>query len=266
MKLSLLDIVQDILSEMDSDEVNSINDTIESEQVAQIVKSTYLEMMSNRNWPHLSRLVQMVAYGDSTKPTHVKLPEYTKELKFINYDIRKDGETRRKYQPMRYYEPVEFLQKINGRNSDEDNHEVVADPTGVEVIIRNDKEPEFFTSFDDEVLVFDSYDKTTSNTLMTSRFQCQAVMMPTWVHADDHIPDLPSEAFMALQEEAKSTAFLTLKQMGNEKAEQKARRQQRWLAQKAWAVSDLELYPDFGRKPKGSLRNPYIDKDNKTLE
>ena len=54
--------------------------------------------------------------------------------------------------------------------------------------------------------------------------------------------------------------------MGNEKAEQKARRQQRWLSQKAWAVADEPLYPDFGRKPVSGRRNPYIDKDNKTPE
>ncbi len=45
MKYTLLEIVQEILSDMDSDEVNSIDDTTESEQVATIVKSTYLSMM-----------------------------------------------------------------------------------------------------------------------------------------------------------------------------------------------------------------------------
>jgi len=53
MKLTLLEIVQDIMNDMDGDEVNAISDTIESQQVAQIVKTTYLEMMANRNWPHL---------------------------------------------------------------------------------------------------------------------------------------------------------------------------------------------------------------------
>jgi hypothetical protein len=72
--------------------------------------------------------------------------------------------------------------------------------------------------------------------------------MPSWVHDDDAYPDLPSEAYAALLEEAKSVAFHTLKQVNNQKSEQKARRQQRWLSQKAWSVSDLELYPDYGRK------------------
>jgi len=40
-KMTVLEIVQDILNDIDGDEVNSIDDTLESEQVAQIVKSTY---------------------------------------------------------------------------------------------------------------------------------------------------------------------------------------------------------------------------------
>ena len=40
-KMTLLAMVQDILNDMDGDEVNSISDTVEAEQVAQIIKTTY---------------------------------------------------------------------------------------------------------------------------------------------------------------------------------------------------------------------------------
>lgn len=52
-KLTLLDIVQDVLSDMDSDEVNSINDSIEALQVAAIAKSTFYNIIDGRDWPHL---------------------------------------------------------------------------------------------------------------------------------------------------------------------------------------------------------------------
>lgn len=241
-------MVQDILSEMDSDEVNSISDTVESEQVAQIIKTTYVELMSNRNWPHLRKLVQFTSSTDINLPTHQKLGVDVKELVFVKYDVRSGTEERRKFKDMVYYEPHEFLEKLNQRDSSKDNIVVVEDPTTVELLIQNDKAPEYFTSFDEETLVFDSYDLEVGQTLMTSRFQCLAYVMPSWVHDDDAYPDLPSEAYAALLEEAKSVAFHTLKQVNNQKSEQKARRQQRWLSQKAWSVSDLELYPDYGRK------------------
>lgn len=49
-KMNLLELVQDILNDLNADNVNSIDDTIESQQVAQIVKSTYFALMHVRNW------------------------------------------------------------------------------------------------------------------------------------------------------------------------------------------------------------------------
>ena len=51
--MTLLEIVQDILSDMDSDEVNSINDSVESLQVAQIVKTAYYNIVDGKDYPWL---------------------------------------------------------------------------------------------------------------------------------------------------------------------------------------------------------------------
>jgi hypothetical protein len=75
-------------------------------------------------------------------------------------------------------------------------------------------------------------------------------MHPTWSHVDNAVPNLPEEAFPALVEEAKSTAFLALKQTANQKAEQKASRQQRWLSRKAWSAHGGIRYDDYGRKSR----------------
>jgi hypothetical protein len=40
-KMTLLEIVQDVLNDMDSDEVNSISDTVEATQIANICRSVY---------------------------------------------------------------------------------------------------------------------------------------------------------------------------------------------------------------------------------
>ena len=73
MKYTLLEIVQEILSDMDSDEVNSIDDTVESQQVASIVRSAYMALMSNRNWAHLRKLVNLVNSTTTAQPTHMYL-------------------------------------------------------------------------------------------------------------------------------------------------------------------------------------------------
>jgi hypothetical protein len=262
MKLSLLEIVQDILNDIDGDEVNSIDDTFESQQIAQIVKSTYLAMISNRNWPHTKRLISLQASGDDAYPTHVTVQSSIKEMISLNYNKVRDGETRKRYESVRWADPDDFLRHTNRRNSDADNIDVIVDYSGVELLIRNDLHPTYYTSFDDSVIVFDSYDKSVDDTIQESKIQARAYVIPEWVHEDDAIPDLPEEAFPALVEEAKSKASLKLRQIQDAKAEQEAGRQQRWLSRKAWRVQGGIQYPDYGRKG-GKCPSPYFDKNNK---
>ena len=82
-KMTLLEMVQDIMSDMDSDEVNSINDSQEATQVAQLIKSTYYNIIDGRDMPFLYELFQLEALGDSSKPSHMRLPEDIIDLKFI---------------------------------------------------------------------------------------------------------------------------------------------------------------------------------------
>lgn len=247
-KKTLLEIVQDILNDLDSDEVNSINDTIEAQQVAQIVRSCFDELISNRNWPHLKKLMQLDSSGDLLYPNYFKLPDAIKELVLLKYDVVKSGETKLQYKELSYRHPDEFLTIMSNRNSDLDNMDIITDYSGTKLIIQTDKAPEYWTSFDDVYIVCDAYNKGIENTLKKEKSQAIAYVEPVWVHSDDAIPDLPSEAFSLLIEESKSTAFMSLKQIANQKAEQKAARQNRWLSRKAWKAKGGVRYDDYGRK------------------
>ncbi len=91
--------------------------------------------------------------------------------------------------------PEDFLQLLSNRKSTHPNVKTVVDASGVELLIIDDKAPEFYTSFDDEWLVFDSYNKHVDDTLQKSKTQAIAYIFPNWVHSDSAIPDLPDEAF-----------------------------------------------------------------------
>lgn len=256
MKKTLLEITQEILNDMDSDEVGSISDTMESSQVAEIIKSTYFAMLSNRNWPHTLKPIKLVASATGDRPTHMTLPDGVKELLTLNYNKSKSGETRKKYSKVLYLDPDSFLRRQNQLNNDNDNVDIILDTTGVELLIKNDKAPEYFTSFDDTVLVFDSYDSTVDSTLQNSKIQASAYIFPTWTQLDDFVPDLPSEAFSALIEEAKSKCSFKLRQVIDQKAEAEARRQQTWLSRKARRIEGGVRYPDYGRKGNKRGRDP----------
>lgn len=258
MKYNLLEIVSDIISDMDGDYVDSINDTDEAQQVAQIVKTTYQAMMSNRNWPHTARIVNITPSGNNLLPTHVTLPDNVKEVISIFYDVKKLGQTRLEYRQIKYLDPDDFLRRVNQRNSDDTNCIIVLDPSGVKLMIMKNKAPEYYTSFDDQTMVFDSYDATVDSTIQANKTQVRAYTIPAFEMEDDFVPDLPDEAFAALIEEAKSKAMFKLKQMQDIKAEQESSRQQRWLSRKAWKTHAPDMYPySYGRKnAKGRRKDP----------
>jgi hypothetical protein len=87
-KLTLLEMTQDIMSDMDSDEINSINDSVEALQVAQIIKTTYYNIIDGKDYAFLYELFQMDASGTATRPTHMSLPEDVIDLKWIKYNCR----------------------------------------------------------------------------------------------------------------------------------------------------------------------------------
>tara|TARA_R110000824_G_scaffold344886_1_gene531540 strand:+ start:7803 stop:8594 length:792 start_codon:yes stop_codon:yes gene_type:complete len=255
MKMNLLELVQDIGNDLDSDEINSIDDTTESQQIAQIVKSTYFAMMSNRNWPHLKRALQITASGDLTYPTHMKLEDEVKELSFINYNSARLGTTTKQYMRLTWVEPDDFLRVLNNRRSDAGNVDTIVDPSGVELFIVNDQPPQYYTSFDDSTIIFDAYDRSVDLTLQSSKTQASGYIIPEWLPTDDYIPDLPTEAFTALLEEAKSRSSLKLRQVQDIKAEQEASRQQRWLSRKAKRVAGGVRYPNYGRRGQTSRKD-----------
>ena len=248
MKMTLLEMVQDILSDMDSDEVNSFDDTTEGVQVAQIIKATYYALISNRNWPHTRKLVSFIPSNDTDRPTHMRVAENLKELLSINYDAARTTDGRKMFKEVKWLEPDSFLHLLNSRNTQEDNVQLVSDFSGIQLSIITDKAPNYYTSFDDKYIVFDSIDTDMDNTIQESKIQAIGYVIPDWEHRDDFVPDMPAEAFTAFLEEAKSRAMFKLKQVQDIKAEQETSRQQRWLSRKAWAVNGGIKYPNYGRK------------------
>lgn len=84
-KKTVLDIVQDVLSEMDSDEVNSISDTIEAEQVARIVRSVFYDIVEEMDISFKGQLIQLESAVEADKPTLMKIPDDVSKVHWINY-------------------------------------------------------------------------------------------------------------------------------------------------------------------------------------
>ena len=115
--------------------------------------------------------------------------------------------------------------------------------------IKTDTPPTYYTSFDDEHVVFDSYNADVDSTMQQSKSLISAIREPKFEMGNNFYPDLPSKAFSYLLAEAKSTAFNQLKQLANQKEEQKSRRQRTWLAGEKYRVTKKGTrYTGYGRK------------------
>lgn len=245
---TLLDMTQEVLAEMSGDEVNSIFDTEEAEQVARIIVSTYKAMMARDKWPHARKGTQLTARSDVLFPTHFSLPSDVQEVESIRYDKKKQGETRRKFLKVDYCDPDDFLKRLNSRDSTHTTTQVVTNDDGIELLIRNDKAPDWFTSFNDKDLVFDSFDSTVDATLQESKMQAIVYVMLSLPLVDASVIDIPIDAEPGLYEEALARAQFKIKEFQDIKAEQEATRQRRSISQKRWRANDQTRYPDYGRK------------------
>lgn len=246
-KMTLLEMAQDIMSDMSSDNINSINDTTESLQVAQILKSTYYEIIHSREWPHLRKLVEITGLGDTSTPTHMQLAESVVDIDWIKYDSRATVGGDPNYVDVSYLLPGDFLQYVMQRTASNSNITAVTDPDDTTLLIKTDENPKYWTSFDDEYIVFDAYKSAVDSTLQGAKTQVFALAEPTFTISDTFTPDLPNHAFPYYLAEAKSTCFNSIGQTPNAKEEQKSRRQRTWLARKAGKVEPGIQYPNYGR-------------------
>ena len=70
MRNTLLQMVQSILSDMDSEAVNSISDTVEAEQVASVIQETFFNIVAARYIPEHRPLIKLTSgTGNGTRAT-----------------------------------------------------------------------------------------------------------------------------------------------------------------------------------------------------
>jgi hypothetical protein len=206
MKKTLLELTQDILEALDSEEVNSIGDTVEGLKVSSIIESTYFRLVTNRTFPEHKEFIKLTAASDSAFPTHFQYPTGVTCVEDIWYATDADYT----YKKLRWMEPLDFIAMVDTQGS---NYTNVLDKNGATNLrIRNNAQPTYYTSFDDDWIVCDSWDQTVSATLTSDRSRAFVVKTPTWSpHADDFTPDLDANYFPLLLEEAKLVAFSELK-------------------------------------------------------
>lgn len=189
---TLLELVQDILNESGGDEVNSISDTIEATSIATLMRRIYFEIVDVNSLPSTGTLRALVGLGDTDLPNVMQLQDNAFDIKWIKYDVRLDPSDQKNYRTIRYLSPEDFVSCVNQNPSgDTTNFQVVQWDANVPLIISKVKGPDYWTTFDDNYIVFDSYDSNVESTLQSSKCIYYSESRPEFYIEDDFIPEIP---------------------------------------------------------------------------
>jgi hypothetical protein len=259
---TLLDYTQDILSALDSDEVQSISDTVESLQVARIVRRAWEHIVLRADLSEHYTMFQLTASGDATKPTLMYRPSDVDTIEWIKYDVQTDDDNNVNYQLISFLPPEEFIRRNTMLNEDDDNvgtftHIVsswMTDAASDEFTFKytDDNRPQWYTCFDDKTLIFDSYDADVDTTLQNSKTLVYGKKDQLFSMDDDFVPLIDPDFVSLLENEAMVLAFAELKQIPHEVATKWATRSwskmlnnKRGVDNKHKPFDDL---PNYGRK------------------
>jgi len=251
MKKTLLDTVQRVLTKLDLDPVNSVNDSEDAMAVAQEAETTFYDIMSRSDWADQKQLVEVKSVSDTSNPTALRLSRDVSKIMSLRYDVTSPTDNSIVVKRMRWLEPEEFLERVYSRNSGTDEVDTV-DYEGHKLFVYNNVHPTYYTSFDNKTLILDSYDKAVSTTLIGNKSICSAVVLPKWEYRDDFV--LPLTADMYPYFLADLTAVCSVYLAGVESPYDEMRRRNNQSRMRREAIrTEAEYFPKnrFGRRGNG---------------
>lgn len=202
------EMVSEMLSAVGSDEVSAIDDTTEARQAYDQLKIAYDELVASRQWDFRRQNFSLTSYSRAAQPTRFDIPSGISEIIYLKYDKA----------DVRYVRPEEF-QWLSDARSPTGSNIVSFTYNGAVLQVFNNKAPFYWTSFDDKVIFFDSFDRSKDTGGFMTSAKClgygvkDSCAWPTSDLADDFTPDLPEKFFPLLRAMARERAFFYLKQM-----------------------------------------------------
>lgn len=254
MKYTLIELVQTILAALEDDEVNSINDTPSALQVAGIVKETYFELLSELDLPEHYDFIELTPAG-GLYPTIMTLPENVLNLNWIKYDNQTVDDDGPVLKDVPFKELDDYLKSMYSIDAGQDNAISFTYPgtnATINILGFNDAFPINYTCYDDHTLIFNAYNATYDNNLVSNKTLAYGLIAPTFTLADNFTPNLDAKQFSLLLAESKAQAFEEIEKKQNMKAEKRARRgwirSQRDKQAVPFPHNEYARLPHYGRK------------------
>lgn len=221
VKQTLLEMVQRILESRDMQLINSIYDTREAMQVANIIKECYVHLLYVREIKTRNSLLTFDSMSDLSHPTYLRFKDDVAQIDTLKYFDTKEN----KYVDLQLLQPKDFLDRSLCLNPADTNVISVTDFSGISFNVYNDRAPQFWTSFDDEHIVFDAFDSSVDNTIQNSKTVSYGIRIPEFKLEDTFVPDLAPQHFSYLLSKAKVMTAMELDKEYNQLEDDRARKE-----------------------------------------
>jgi hypothetical protein len=242
MTITVLDVANKCLNDMNSFQVNSISDTEEALQVASIIEDKYYSMLETMDWPVDSDYLPLVTSAANAGPTTLSIPVTVHKIDHLRYNTLS----------LKYRDPeVFFSTALDPSNASNENMELVQFGPNIQGYVLNNKDPEFFTSFDDELIVCDSFNADNEDKLVATKSLAKVTKHQV-ITIDDSTP-IPITKKMQpyFLSECRAAAFKKIKQQVSDEDERDRKIHRSRLQTEAKKQQDK----DTGSKSGGFGRN-----------
>ena len=252
MSKTVLQLVQSILNDMDSEPVNGIDESLEAEQVVSILADTFQDIVYTEDLPEHRELLKLTAAADSTAPTEFSYDDNVIRVHRVWYDIQDNSpatDANRIYSEIMWCDPLDFIDRLDAVDpSGTDYDTILENSSGTVIRIRNDKHPTFYTSFDNKTIVMNSYNSTYDTTLQASKVRAYGAVVPIFDSTNGaSVVDLDPAHTQYLLREATSRCFELLKGGTTPKMEQNTRRVRFYLQNDKYRTVQPNIRNNYGR-------------------
>lgn len=250
MTRTLLYLVQRVLEKLDLDPVNSINDSPDAILIAREAEDTYYDLVNRNEWPERYDLISVESVGDTGNPTALRLPDNTLNILSLRYDITTADDTDTVYRELIQLDPEDFLDKVYSRK-DSDTNVVTAAYNGLPVYVYNDQQPQYFTVFDNEYIVLDSFDVAVETTVQGVKTVARGSSIPTFETTDAYVLPVDITTFPLYLAEVTAAASLALNGTNDMENERRRNRGMSRLRRSAYRTGTQSTKNNFGRVGNG---------------
>ncbi len=247
-KRTILKLVQDLGEGINTDEIDSLTETEEVVRIVNILKQTLQEVLDRKTWEFMKDKVRQLdsRLPGSNQLNTLLIPSDVLLIKCLRY---KDDNG--KFYDVTYLQACDFIAKLQSRTSTQDDIDIIINSDGVELLVKNDIVPQYWTSFDEETITFDAYNLATGTGNLIVDSVIIADVMPVTDFTDPAaVLNIPERMETLVFNEALVTCNYRLRQLRDPRADRIARRQGISLRENEHKTNKDKQVKTYGRRTR----------------